>query len=1071
MPVVNGAGLVGKVVLVTGDRSTVQLITDPDFAVGIRLLSTQHHRAPRAARAAARTCSSTPTSSPTPRTSRSRHVGDHQRHRPRRLPRPRSRSARSARSTSRAAASRSTSSSGPWPTPRASPSSPSCSGSPRVIPPSPLIVAFRTSLVLVARPHLPARHRARASSCSACRATCCCSSRSRRHRGRARTGARPSASPPASPTTCSSRRPSACPRSPTRSWPTSSAASRTRCSAPRGGSRCVTATAASMVGVILYGVFGTVLGEDLIGLDLRADRGRRRPPEHHRGAARGPGDALGHRRRRRACGPGRCTDDRRVAPGADVGARHRRVRAVRRAVRRASTTCRSWPPTSTRSRRRPTGSGSCPSRRPAGGSSIATASVLVDNRISVQVTIDRTVLDELDDDERTRVLTAVADGLARSGTPKTVEQLEEDLGQPALQPLRARAGRRQRARGPQDLDRRARRRAARAWPRSGWPCATTPTGSWPPTCSGTPARSTTTSSRSEADSRQAVHAQRRDREVRRRGGVRGRPAGHARVARRSRSTPRTSRSATSVDEEPPIPGDDIVLNLDIDVQAQAEQALQSGPGDRQGSAVHAAATSRRRPRSAPPSCSTRRPAASSRWRRIPTFNPAEFVDGISDAEWELLTAEENNAPLNNWAIQGQYAPGSTFKPFSAVSAPRGGPDHARHHRLRRRRVRGARLHGRLVRLQQRQGEAVRRGRPASLAHRVVRLLLLRPRRPVLDRAGRASAARSVTPTCSSSGASTPTPGSTCRASSRAGSRRRAGWPTTASQIGCADGADSWRTGNNVNMAIGQGDVLLTPLQIASGYATIGNGGTVWQPHVVKEVRDGVTKELKRTIEPKAARHRSSCTPEWRQALYDGLTGVTTQTGGTAVGAFSGFPTDTFPVAAKTGTAQVARQGPDRRVRRLRAGQRPAVRHLGAARGVRLRRLGGGAGRPPALRRAARPGAAHRRRPRAVASSSSTRCRPTSARTCATDGRPHHLLGPQPGRPRRPRAPVPQPGRRRGATSTSCWSAASSPCGALGCLMIFSATRGRDPSDFDTSFLFKQVLFVGIGVGDHARASR
>ena len=41
-----------------------------------------------------------------------------------------------------------------------------------------------------------------------------------------------------------------------------------------------------------------------------------------------------------------------------------------------------------------------------------------------------------------------------------------------------------------------------------------------------------------------------------------------------------------------------------------------------------------------------------------------------------------------------------------------------------------------------------------------------------------------------------------------------------------------------------GDVLLTPLQIASGYATIGNGGTVWQPHVVKEVRDGVTRELK-----------------------------------------------------------------------------------------------------------------------------------------------------------------------------------------------------------------------------------
>lgn len=41
MPVVNGAGLVGKVVLVTNQRSTVQLITDPDFAVGIRLLPSQ----------------------------------------------------------------------------------------------------------------------------------------------------------------------------------------------------------------------------------------------------------------------------------------------------------------------------------------------------------------------------------------------------------------------------------------------------------------------------------------------------------------------------------------------------------------------------------------------------------------------------------------------------------------------------------------------------------------------------------------------------------------------------------------------------------------------------------------------------------------------------------------------------------------------------------------------------------------------------------------------------------------------------------------------------------------------
>src|SRR3546814_17335723 len=43
MPVITGAGLAGKVVQATGGRSTVQLITDPEFKVGIRILSTNRH--------------------------------------------------------------------------------------------------------------------------------------------------------------------------------------------------------------------------------------------------------------------------------------------------------------------------------------------------------------------------------------------------------------------------------------------------------------------------------------------------------------------------------------------------------------------------------------------------------------------------------------------------------------------------------------------------------------------------------------------------------------------------------------------------------------------------------------------------------------------------------------------------------------------------------------------------------------------------------------------------------------------------------------------------------------------
>ena len=51
----------------------------------------------------------------------------------------------------------------------------------------------------------------------------------------------------------------------------------------------------------------------------------------------------------------------------------------------------------------------------------------------------------------------------------------------------------------------------------------------------------------------------------------------------------------------------------------------------------------------------------------------------------------------------------------------------------------------------------------------------------------------------------------------------------------------WFPGNTLNMSIGQGDVLATPLQMALVTAAVANGGTVWQPHVMKEVRDGNNK--------------------------------------------------------------------------------------------------------------------------------------------------------------------------------------------------------------------------------------
>jgi penicillin-binding protein 2 len=348
-----------------------------------------------------------------------------------------------------------------------------------------------------------------------------------------------------------------------------------------------------------------------------------------------------------------------------------------------------------------------------------------------------------------------------------------------------------------------------------------------------------------------------------------------------------------------------VLNLDIDVQAQAEQALKSGL---EIAKTRPCTGCQSKPKAEKGSTVVLDPKTGGviAMASYPTFNPADFVDGISDIEWAALTAEANNTPLNNWAIQGQYAPGSTFKPFTAVAGLESGlitPDTTVYDDGE-------------YEVPDCSGDSCKFSNDRGKSYGVVDM-----RRSLTvssdfyyyglgaqfwiqqDRVG---GAEKYADLLKQWGFDKDT--GIDLSSEQAGRIPSPAWlKEYCESVGCTEGSDSWRTGNSVNMAIGQGDVLLTPLQIASGYATIGNGGTVWQPHVVKEVRDGVTKELKRTIDPKEL-SKIELRPDWRQALFDGLTGVTTKEGGTAVGAFSGFPHDEFPVAAKTGTAQVRGPG-------------------------------------------------------------------------------------------------------------------------------------------------------------------
>jgi penicillin-binding protein 2 len=116
----------------------------------------------------------------------------------------------------------------------------------------------------------------------------------------------------------------------------------------------------------------------------------------------------------------------------------------------------------------------------------------------------------------------------------------------------------------------------------------------------------------------------------------------------------------------------------------------------------------------------------------------------------------------------------------------------------------------------------------------------------------------------------------------------------------------WQGGDNLNIAIGQGDLQVSPLQLALGYGAVANGGTVYRPHVGQAVIDPVSGRPVRTVTPRVA--QASKVPGGALAAV-GQALATVPAGGTATSAFAGFPLDRFPVAGKTGTADLPPKAP------------------------------------------------------------------------------------------------------------------------------------------------------------------
>ena len=113
--------------------------------------------------------------------------------------------------------------------------------------------------------------------------------------------------------------------------------------------------------------------------------------------------------------------------------------------------------------------------------------------------------------------------------------------------------------------------------------------------------------------------------------------------------------------------------------------------------------------------------------------------------------------------------------------------------------------------------------------------------------------------------------------------------------------EQWYIGDTYNISIGQGDLLVTPLQIAVATAAIANGGTLYRPHFVERIIDPVSGEVQ-PVEPQVIRELP-VKKEHLALVREGMRACV-QTG--SCRALTALP---MPVAGKTGTAQWSREKP------------------------------------------------------------------------------------------------------------------------------------------------------------------
>lgn len=358
-----------------------------------------------------------------------------------------------------------------------------------------------------------------------------------------------------------------------------------------------------------------------------------------------------------------------------------------------------------------------------------------------------------------------------------------------------------------------------------------------------------------------------------------------------------------LDQVDPVAGADVHLTLNIDIQALAEKELLAGLAEaRQQETDDPNDPPFKAPGGAlvvlDPNGSEILAMAS-----FPTYSPSEFVSGFSADRWAELQDPNNHQPLHNRALAGIYPPGSTFKLFTAYAAmnsgvigPRGVLDVRTLYEDAGIYVVPSCEEDVIASCTFRNAQEAIYG-PVDLRRAItvssdVYFYYLGDTMDRADRFDREGIQRSARLFGFGAPSGIALPGEGVG---------RVPSPSAAEAAG-----EPWRTGDSIVLAIGQGVLGATPLQLANGYAAFANGGTLYSPKMVEQVVNPVTGEVVRAFADRVL-NQVYLPQSIRLPILEGLLGVTAELDGTAHLAFVGFPHEEWAVAGKTGTAEVVGQ--------------------------------------------------------------------------------------------------------------------------------------------------------------------